>query len=517
MSSQNTTRRRFRINNMTGLINTSAEENAYITLDPNANLGSGLSQVGFEFKNIDNFAPINRGGLSKTFGFTFEKNVGTALITGLYRFIQSNGNRYFMVTFGNTLATLSGSTLTTQSTALANNAFIDFETAYDKCIVCDGVNGPIFFDGSTVSVLAGSPPTGARQSIFYQNRLWMFSATNNQSLLYYSDPGDIQAGYSSNFVQCDVNDGQKITAIAKFFIPGQLEPVILVGKERSIGMVTGNGSSGNPYTFQKITFDVGIPGFRQIVQYGQDAACLTPLGVLSYQAAIRNINLQSKYISQRVSNQFNTLSEVTLPNAFSWFEGQYRRIAFAVATGNSSYPDLIWYYDYELEGWYKKSGFNITAVMVDTDGTVYHGDHLGNIYRHDSSLYSYDGNPISSVIQTPYLDFYEPDILKRITYASIFIRGNGSYNLGISSTLDYGTKQGSSHNVSLTSGNYIWGGGLWTDNLDTYQWGNSPIKKRKFFPKGIFNSISFSFTQTGAEQPADIFELDLEVEYLDKR
>jgi hypothetical protein len=57
--------RTFRINNMTGLMNTMAEENSYLGIDPNANMGYGATTIPFEFKNIENWMPLNRGGLSK--------------------------------------------------------------------------------------------------------------------------------------------------------------------------------------------------------------------------------------------------------------------------------------------------------------------------------------------------------------------------------------------------------------------------------------------------------------------
>lgn len=495
-------------------MNTIAEENAMAVLSPSSQYGPPFSQVQAEFKTINNFIPINRGGLSKAFGFSLYKNCGTGIVTGMHRYLKSDGTSLFLVSHGNTLYKLVAGTLTSVSTALQNNAYTDFTNATDLCVICDGTNTPLRFNGTTVSTLGGSPPSGAQQSIFYKNRLWMFSATSNPSLLYYSDPNDIENGYSSNFVQCDVNDGQKITSIAEFFIPGELEPTILVGKERSVGIVTGNGTTADPFTFKKIQFDIGIPGFRQIVQFGQDIAFLTHKGVSSYLTSVQNINLQYAFLSEKIRNQFTGLSTTYLPTALSWHDYKNSRIAFAVASGTSHYPNLIWYYDIRLKCWYQQSGFYVTSVLVDTDGSIYTGDQNGKIYLHSASDYSYDGGAINATIQTPYLDFFEPNYYKRIVRASISMRGNGMYNVGVGCNLDYGTRLGSSHTIDLSSGAYTWNGGLWTSDPNTYQWGGPPLRIKQFYPKGIFKNIAFTITQSGADQPVDVFELEFDVEYL---
>src|SRR5690606_24793279 len=132
-----------------------------------------------------------------------------------------------------------------------------------------------------------------------------------------------------------------------------------------------------------------------------------------------------------IRNQFTLLSGITLPDALCWHDYKHSRIAFAIARGNSSYPDCIWFYDTRLRSWTKQTGFYVTSALVDSDGSIYTGDQNGNIYRHADTLHSYNGSAIVATIQTPYLDFFEPRFYKRITQANITLRGNGSYSLGI--------------------------------------------------------------------------------------
>ena len=518
-NSPGTRRRLFRLNNMTGLMNTLSEENAYITFDPNANLGAGLSQLGFEFKQVENWQPISRGGLSKTTGFTLYKDVGlNTPIRAIGRYQKSDGTNHFIVAYGGNVYRLnSNGTLNSLGISVADN-YLSLLTALDQLIVCDGVNQPKTWNGNSSGNLTSGADaitaTGFKQAIYDKNRVFAFSATHDPSLLYYSNPGMVNSGYATNFINCDTNDGQKITCIGRFFIPGDINPVILVGKERSIGIVIGDGTTQNPFTFIKVSHDFGIPGFRQSIQFEQDIAFLTPRGISSYKTALANINLDQQLLSGKVYNDFANLSSAALPDAFCWYDWKNRRISFAVATLNNIYPDTIWHYDIFSQGMYKQTGFNVTCAFVDNDGSLYTGDPTGKIMRHSSTFNSYNGAPIQAILQTPHLDFTEPIYQKRIVMAEVTFRGNGAYPLGISTQLDFGLITNPANVIQSAAGLYTWNGGVWGNALSVYQWGGSPIVRQKFYPQGVFKNISFTFSQSGADQPIQLLDLFFDVEYL---
>jgi hypothetical protein len=505
----------FRISNFKGGMNTQSEDNNVFTLDPNGKLGAAFTQVSTEFRNLDNWLPLNRGGISKVPGNTeFFDSAVSSNITGLYRYTKSNGTSLFLFSQGTKVYKVVAGVKTDIGATIANGAYTHFETAYDTLIICDGSSAPQKFDGTTVANLGGSPPSGARQALFYQNRLWMFSSTSNQSLLYYSEGGDIEDGYASNFVSCDTNDGQKITGICKFFIPGNLEPVIIVAKERSIGTITGTGVIGDPFTFTKIAFDIGVPGFRQLVQYGQDVGFLTPQGVTTYATTLQNVNVKRQLLSEKITDQFTSLSASNLPLAFSWYDWKRNIVRIAVAAGNASLPNTIWTFDPIEGGWYKQTGFTLTCAFTDTDGTVYFGNNAGKIFTFDSTTSSYDGTAITAVAQTGYIDFFEPQYYKRLRNVTITIRGDGQYNLIVTAQKDFGVNGGSSHSVEIDTANSSWNGGFWTNDGSVYRWGSTSLVTKPFYPKGIFKNIAFTLTQSGVDQPLDIVDMTFEVEYL---
>lgn len=504
----------FRLNSLTGGINSISEVNDLASFD------YGGTGVQAEAADIENFMPLNRGGQTSTYGYTLYKAVGT-FITGLYNFRQSNGNSYFMCSYGTNVSKLVAGTLTSIAT-ITSGALTHFETAQDKLVICDGTLAPQTWDGATTATLGNGIPTGARQTLYYQNRLWVFSVTNNRSYLYYSNADDITTGYSSQFVQCDYLDGQNITGIAKYFIPGSLEPVILVAKDQSIGIITGDGSTGYPYTFSKVNFDFGMPAFRGFVQFGQRIAYITPQGVGSFDTgpgaasvAYTQAKLPYQYLSEKVRNQFQNLPQATLSNAIAFHDWLQTRITYAVTESNNTYNNVLWHFDYRLGCWYKtRPAHKITAAYVDNiTGVLYTGDDSGNIYNWGSSYTDFNGKTISAYYKTPFLDFGVTHRRKRIISASILSQSNIPLNLAISNSIDYGDRSSITNNVKLASTKYTWGGGVWTNNAGTYQWGASTVQIRRFIPSGFFRNIQFNISSVTTGAVLNFFELVFEVEF----
>ncbi len=501
----------FRLNNLLGGMNSVAEDNALASFDYN---GQGVQA---EARDIENFIPLNRGGQTKNFGYDIHKDTGdSSPITGMYRYIKSNGDSFFLFGQGTTAYKLVAGTITSLGYSGFNSgSYLHFETALDTCIICDGVTVPRQFDGTTVTALGGSL-TGLRATVFHHNRVFGFGKSSDPSLMYYSDAGTVDTNISTNFINCDKNDGQKITAACKVYIAGNLEAAILVAKERSVGIITGAGTVDSPYTFSKINFDFGVPSFRGIIQWGQKVSYLTPNGVGNFSLGDNQVKLLYQYLSEKVRDKFQALNTSVLDDAMCWHDWKNTRISFAVPEAGFSYPNVIYHLDTDSGGWYKErwdSAELITSVFVDTDGVLYHGDQNGNIWIHGPTYSGYGAEAINAYYKTPYLDFGNPNIKKRILDAKITVRAQGEYGLGISTMLDYGTRNGKSHTINMTAGSYTWGGGVWTDDPDVYQWGAAPISIRRFIPSGYFHNIQFNFTQAGFEQPVDIFDIQFTVEF----
>lgn len=493
-----TGRKTFRLNNLTGGINSISEDN---TLTSFSDQGGAA-----EARDIENMLPLNRGGWSQTNGFSVFFSTGSATkISGLYRFIKSDGTNLFLYSQGTLVKKLVAGVATSIGATISSATYPHFETAMDKCVICDGVSAPVVYDGATTATLTGTPPVGAPMSLFYQNRLWLPKGSN----VFYSNVQDITTGYGSQFVACNISDGQSIVGITKFFIPGQLAPIIFVQKTRSSGIITGDGSDASPYTYIQSNEDIGGSSFRGAIQSGQDIAYLTPRGVTSYKTDNSITNFIYNYLSEKVRDKFQALDPTYLKDSIAFYDWRRTRIGFAVPEFGKTTPNVIWFLDTRLGAWYKErwnTGQDCTSVLIDSDGLWYHGDSSGNIYLHDSG-FRFNETAIKFYYQTGYMDFGDPNLYKHIVQARMMVRGNGIYPISITNNQNYGIRTGRPTTLNLTGGQYKWGGGKW-NNTGIYKWGKGAVSFPKFFPGGDFQTIQFKISGQDINNDLSIFELE---------
>lgn len=499
-----------RLNNLSGGINTQAEENALASFDFN---GSGVRA---EARDIENWTPSKRGGQEKAKGYTLLYDAGSAAITGLYRYIQADGDSYLLYSQGTAINNYNGGTPASIGATISNGAYTHFSTALDLLVYCDGVSAVNTWNGSAVAALTtgadATAMTGTRQTLYTQNRLFGFGNTSNPNLVYYSNAGVINAGYSSNFVSCNVQDGQKITAIAEYFLPASNTNAIIVGKTRSVGIITGDGTTANPYTYSVINREAGIPGFRQIVQLGDDMAYLTNKGISTFRTDTQSGNLSYQYVSERVRKEFLALNQSTIQNAMGWYDSNKRRVSFAVPESGKTYPNVIWHYDLEGGGLYKErwpDGSDCTASLIDSDGTWYHGDSTANIYIHSDTTTNFNGAAIRALYKTPYLDFGKPNSFKQLRAIRAVIRGDNK-PLNVTPSFDFGQRTGRTLTMTGVTSR-TWGTGTWGDGT----WTAESIVTRESYPEGWFRQAQFLIQQNGINENMDIFELQFDVELME--
>lgn len=504
---------RFSITPFTGGLNTIAEDGGLISYKNKQGLG-------VELREQENLKPLRRGGLTVSDGFTNTITLPAA-VTGLHEYRKSNGTVKTLATAADKLYEITDSAFTQVATGLSSGAYTQMTTALDDCLIADGVNKLWEWDGTTLAAISATP-TGVRASVFYQNRVWLFRADADTSLLYYSDVSSTTAGYGSNFVPCSVSDGQAITAISPYFVPNTLEPIIVVAKERSVGIVTGDGSTANPYTYLTVNQDSGVPGWRQIVQFGQDIAYLTPKGVSSYKTDTVSGDLTMFYMTEKIRDQFYDLNESKMHLSIAWHDWKESRICFAVPENAQDYPNVIYCYDTELKCWYKEryGGKFITALTVMKDGTVYHGDESGKVYKHDGTK-SFDGSGIWHELKTDHIHFGEFIKKKRLVELKLRVRGIAQYPFWVQLFYDYGNRTGQLYRVEVQPAKYTWGGGVWTDDPNVYRWATSEIISLKLYPASWFETIQIkvfvedntALGATGVNQPLDFFNFEGIVQY----
>lgn len=501
----------FIMNNMLGGMNTMAEPGGLATF------GEGVL---FEAADIENWMPVIRGGQRTEYAYDVTLTTGTGtFIQGVYRYYKPDGTDTLVGVWDGNLYTISsGWVATLVGGGFDTSAYVHFETAYGKLIICDGVNNAKQYDGSTLSTLT-TDVTAPKVSKFYLDRLFLIDPDNQPGYVYHSDIGDITTGYTSNFIKCDNQDSGRVTALEKIFYAGDATTYLVVGKDTSIGIITGDGTSADPFVYSEVNRDAGVFGFRSMVQSVQDVAYLTRKGVSSIKTDLRDIGVEYSYLSKKVQDEFQNIDPTAGVNSHAYYDWYNSRIRFFLPTSGNTYPNVCWNWDVQTGGWYKtRYDQAITASFIEKNSQVILGTSTGKlVVPRRTPGGDFGGNSINSVYTTGYIDFGDSTRRKRIKNAWVYARGRGDYSFNISSAIDYGKQKGDSGTIDLTGSRYTWGGGVWTDDPDVYQWGGPPISITRYIPRGYFYNIQLSITKTGINQPLDLFKIVFDVEYLESR
>lgn len=511
----------FKSTQLTGGINTTASPDG-LQVFPER----GVPFRGTQFRDCENFFPLDRGGLKKVHGFSLYLSTGVSSpITGITRFQKSDGTNQFIYSQGTSVYRQgSGTPIAT----VANGANINFCTGNNLLVICDGVNQTQWWDGTTITANANaSLPTATVIPAFYQNRFWFTTNTSpNQSNVYYSKANDITLGYgdgsgSGGFVQCDYNDGDTIVGMVPSFLSQSLNPVLAIAKNRKFGIIADLPiSTTTIYSFASIDNVIGASSPRSLCRVGQDIFYFNKLGLTAARTQVNYNQLFAEYLSVDVSNQFSANTISTLSNAILFYDWLRYRVCVAVNEVGFSYPNVLWCYDLRLGCWYKErwgNPNNITAVFIDTDGTWYHGDSNGNIYVHGPQYASFNNAVITSFFTLPYIDFGDPSAWKQIGLMTAALTGGATANVMVSHSLDFGARNGPGNSLQPSQAPYVWGGGVWTNNPNVYQWGAATFANRRFWPKGYFRNISSTFTHSDTSNSLEIFALSYDIQFTSHR
>jgi len=134
---------------------------------------------------------------------------------------------------------------------------------------------------------------------------------------------------------------------------------------------------------------------------------------------------------------------------------------------------------------------------IGTEEFVIHGDSLGKVHRQEQG-YDFDGNPIFSLYQTPYL-YQDDPILRKIYYdVSTYMRAEGKVSVNIGIEYDYGdsaTSVPTGYEFTTEGAASYWGQATY-DTTDIYDGNPSPIRKTNLQGSGDSISLTYVTTET---------------------
>jgi hypothetical protein len=297
-----------------------------------------------------------RKALVKRPGFTsFATDTNGVINTfWLYYKLAADGSftRYLLEAAGTVVRAFDGTTTTTVATALTSGLRFGYAEANNKAYFANGTDGLKQWDGTTLTAIAGAP-TGTWYLVWHRNR--MYALTGKNSRLYFSDLGDPTSWPVLNFLDFDVDDGDKLTGMISIDDGG-----LVLFKERSRHMLKGSGP-GN-YTSLSIRDDVGCVSHWAI-------AHVTDMNQVAFldRSGVYLTNGVSKHlISDAITPDVRAWPQATLTKADMCYFNEHLHLALPNTFGDTA-NTYLWVWDVRGKGWWP---WTIAAshLLVHFDG-----------------------------------------------------------------------------------------------------------------------------------------------------
>jgi hypothetical protein len=322
---------------------------------------------------------------------------------------------------------------------------------------------PKSWDGSTAQNLAGSPPNFSICTT-HRNRVWAAGNVAAPSRLYYSgylEPTNWTAG-GSGFFDINPNDGDKITGMTSF--KGEL--IVFKGPYMgSIHRIAGSSPTGfDPFRRSEVTGrDGGVGAVHQntIFRISDDIGFLWSDGTLRTLSATQQFgDLAEAALSRPINGWIRehvNFGSLEAARAVNWTE--YGQVLISMPIDASTTPNIILMGDYRFQParWALWPAFKTQAIalasVVDSASSnrriIMGGGSDGFVRKFGQTSRSIDGGTsIPFRIDTPFMNYGTPHIMKTLAAASLAL----DQNTGFDATLGW-TKDGKAEQTVTIRGN----------------------------------------------------------------
>lgn len=311
---------------------------------------------------------------------------------------------------------------------------------------------PIIFDGATASANlqdVAACPSGAKTMVAWGNFLFLgnvlVGGVRHGSRIQWNAASNISSWPAAQYIELDADDGDEITAM------GVYRDKLIVWKKYKMYVIH---YVGGTLMFQEERISNGI-------------GCLGPGAFMEYAGSLYFIGAYTVYewsgsgeptsISDKIQGQWDNMN-ISIGRCFDVDSDDSNwQIWFAVATGSTTYKNLIFVYDPRFKSWTK---FNIICGTIgsmnfgtnktyahyplaydsysekiedaagEKEGILLIGTRSGFLCEY-GSVDNDDGSAIDAYWISPWLDFGIPDKNKRILRYTAFVERLGTYNLHV--------------------------------------------------------------------------------------
>jgi hypothetical protein len=361
---------------------------------------------------IPGYTKVNTSGVSETLttGFEFKKTDGTAQI------LVAGGGKIFKV---------NGSALTEIKTGLDTGANVYFSMMNNICIMTNGVDAPMKYDGTTVSALGGTPPATTFKTHPHKGRVWAIERSNKMLATHtaLNDPEDYTEGYID--FKYVLPKGDELLDIKTFV------DMIVFYFRNHIAIYSGTTPSGTGSDFSLVQLieDVGVLDSGLAQGIGTDMAFVNDSGIKSFRQVVTTGNMSLNNLSDKIDP---VLRESLATSGAQGLVHYPKRGWVLALVGNT-----VHVYSYTWKAWFRITGAGINGMFLSNSGTLYLCG-TGYLYQYDSG-WDFAGSDIALKWQTGWLpisrtgEYIYPKIAEAIAvpHSAVDLDIKVMYDLGV--------------------------------------------------------------------------------------
>jgi hypothetical protein len=317
-------------------------------------------------------------GAQLTSGFEFRRTDGTAIL------LAAGGGSIYKVNSNNELEAIQ--------TGLNASARVRFAAMNNICIMANGVDPPMRYDGTLVSTLGGTPPATGFKPHVHKGRVWMLERGNKMMASHsaLNNPEDWTAANDAGYIDLKyvLKKGDELLDIATYMD-------LLVFFFRSHVVIYSGTNPASPENFQIVQLieGVGVIDTDLAQHAGTDLGFLSAEGVKTLRQVVTTGGMNLGDLSARIDPTIRG----EMASGAAYAVGHYPRLGWLMILIN----DKVWVYSYTHKAWARMVGADCSGMFNTVDGRLYLCGN-GFLYKYGEG-YSFAGSPMEMKWETGWM------------------------------------------------------------------------------------------------------------------
>ena len=292
------------------------------------------------------------------------------------------------------------------------------------------------------------PATNARFCSVYQSCLFLDGGESENTALYYSHPLKPDQFGSTDYLELGIRKGGGITGLINYF------NFLIVLRSTSIDMVSGSYPNFNSQTILQGIGSTAIDSAATIPELGIVFATFD--GVYLLAGNLQYIDKPEMIkLSDPISKIWRRVNKDQLSRSAGCYSHKFREYHLYVCVDGSDIPNLGLVFHVDKKSWSIRENFPVSCVDTDLQGNIVFGHNEGaqtgdprqcglfvisgkrSLGEKQSGDTLTPQGPPEWKIKSPWLDFGDPSIKKKVHHVALHMYTTGDQSIAMKIRKDF--------------------------------------------------------------------------------